>query len=127
MSDDLTHVDEKGHVRMVNIGDKEITHRVCVARAEVRLAATTLAKIADGTVPKGDVLATARLAGIQAAKRTGEWIPLAHPLPLDAVEVSLTPDHGGPAILIAGHYGSWEAAVKGAGINYKTHRGRRAL
>jgi cyclic pyranopterin phosphate synthase len=100
VSDDLTHIDANGHVRMVNIGEKEITHRVCVARAEVQMAATTLAKIADGSVPKGDVLATARLAGIQAAKRTSEWIPLAHPLPLDAVEVSLSPDPDGPAILI---------------------------
>ncbi len=100
MSNELTHVDAKGRVRMVNIGDKEITHRVCVARAEVHMAAATLAKIADGSVPKGDVLATARLAGIQAAKRTDQWIPLAHPLPLDVVEVSLTPDPRGPAILI---------------------------
>jgi cyclic pyranopterin phosphate synthase len=99
-SNELTHVDAKGRVRMVNIGEKEITHRVCIARAEVQMAAATLAKIADGSVPKGDVLATARLAGIQAAKRTGEWMPLAHPLPLDAVEVSLTPDPTGPAILI---------------------------
>ncbi|MFT5441523.1 MAG: cyclic pyranopterin phosphate synthase [Myxococcota bacterium] len=97
---ELTHVDAKGRVRMVNIGEKQITHRVCVARARVLMAAATLAKISDGKIPKGDVLATARLAGIQAAKRTDEWIPLAHPLPLDAVEVFLTPDPGGPAILI---------------------------
>jgi len=99
-SNELTHVDAKGHVRMVNIGEKAVTHRVCIARAEVEMAAATLAKIADGEIAKGDVLATARLAGIQAAKRTDEWIPLAHPLPLDAVEVSLTPDPSGPAILI---------------------------
>ena len=97
---ELTHVDAKGHVRMVNIGEKAISHRVSVARAEVHMAAETLAKIADGQIAKGDVLATARLAGIQAAKRTGEWIPLAHPLPLDAVEVTLTPDASIPAILI---------------------------
>jgi cyclic pyranopterin phosphate synthase len=99
-SGELTHVDSEGHVRMVNIGEKEITHRVCIARSEVHMAAATLAKITDGTMPKGDVLATARLAGIQAAKRTGEWIPLAHPLPLDAVEVSLTPAPEIPAILV---------------------------
>jgi cyclic pyranopterin phosphate synthase len=99
-SGELTHVDSKGHIRMVNIGDKEITHRVCIARSEVHMAAATLAKIIDGEVPKGDVLATARLAGIQAAKRTGEWIPLAHPLPLDAVEVSLIPNPDGTVILI---------------------------
>ena len=99
-SGELTHVDTMGHVRMVNIGEKEITHRVCIARCEVQMAPATLAKIADGSVPKGDVLATARLAGIQAAKRTGEWIPLAHPLPLDSVEVSLTPNLDGTALLI---------------------------
>ncbi len=110
---ELTHVDAKGRVRMVNIGEKEITHRVCVARAEVHLAAETLAKIADGTVPKGDVLATARLAGIQAAKRTDEWIPLAHPLPLDAVEITLTPDPDGPAILIEGRAEThWRTGVE---------------
>lgn len=97
---ELTHVDAQGRVRMVNIGNKTITHRVCVARADVYMAAETLATITDGTLPKGDVLATARLAGIQAAKRTHEWIPLAHPLPLDGVEVYLTPDAGGPAIRI---------------------------
>ena len=89
MSDRLTHLDAKGRARMVNVGDKPLTHRVCIARGEVRMAPETLAKIAEGTLPKGDVFATARLAGIQAAKRTHEWIPLAHPLPLDVVEVEL--------------------------------------
>ena len=88
----LTHIDTEGRARMVNVGDKEITHRVCVARCEVKMEAQTLDLITSGRIPKGDVLATARVAGIQAAKRTGEWIPLAHPLPLDSVEVELTPD-----------------------------------
>jgi cyclic pyranopterin phosphate synthase len=74
------------------VGDKQVTERVCVARGEVRMAAETLQRIADGEIPKGDVLATARLAGIQACKRTDEWIPLAHPLPVDSVEVVLRPD-----------------------------------
>jgi cyclic pyranopterin phosphate synthase len=83
---------------MVDVGDKAVTHRVCIARAEVHMAPATLARIADGTVAKGDVLAVARIAGIQAAKRAAEWIPLAHPLPLDAVTVELTPQvtHGEP-------------------------------
>ena len=89
---DLTHLDERGRARMVNIGEKAITHRRCIARCEVRMAPKTLAAISGGHVPKGDVLATARIAGIQAAKRTDEWIPLAHPLPLDSVELILTPD-----------------------------------
>jgi len=77
---------------MVDVGEKAITLRVCVARGTVHMRRATLARIVEGRVPKGDVLATARLAGIQAAKRTHEWIPLAHPLPLDAIEVSFEPD-----------------------------------
>ena len=88
----LTHLDTKGRARMVDVGEKPVTGRECVARGEVRMARATLERIARGATPKGDVLATARLAGIQAAKRTAEWIPLAHPLPLDAVELELTPD-----------------------------------
>lgn len=80
---------------MVNVGDKGITHRVCVARCEVHMAPETLGRIVEGTTAKGDVLATARIAGIQAAKRTAEWIPLAHPLPLDSVSLELRPDPGG--------------------------------
>jgi cyclic pyranopterin phosphate synthase len=88
----LTHLDERGQARMVDVGEKQVTERVCVARGEVRMAAETLQRIADGEIPKGDVLATARLAGIQACKRTDEWIPLAHPLPVDSVDVVLRPD-----------------------------------
>ena len=92
MSDQLTHLDEQGRARMVDVGDKPVTERVCVARAEVRMAPETLAAITEGRTPKGDVFATARIAGIQAAKRTDEWIPLAHPLPVESIEVQLTPD-----------------------------------
>ena len=99
-ANELTHVDAQGRIRMVNIGEKAISHRVCVARSEVHMAKETLARISEGSMPKGDVLATARLAGIQAAKRTDEWIPLAHPLPLDAVEVFLTPDPAGAKVLV---------------------------
>ena len=100
MSERLTHLDEQGRARMVDVGEKPITLRECVARAEVHMEPATLAKITDGEIPKGDVLATARLAGIQAAKRTDEWIPLAHPLPLDAVEVELTPDPAGSRLFV---------------------------
>lgn len=97
MSEDrLTHLDERGRAHMVNVGEKAMTHRVCVARGEVRLAAKTLARIAGGEMPKGDVFATARLAGIQAAKKTSDWIPLCHSLPLDAVSVELIPEPPGP-------------------------------
>ena len=91
MSDRLTHLDEQGRAHMVDIGAKEVTHRICVARCEVRMAAETLARISEGRVAKGDVLATARIAGIQAAKRTAVWIPLAHPLPIDSVSIDLMP------------------------------------
>jgi cyclic pyranopterin phosphate synthase len=88
----LSHLDAAGNARMVSVAAKAVTHRICVARGEVRMAPATLKRIATGDVPKGDVLATARLAGIQAAKRTADWIPLAHPLPLDAIDVVLQPD-----------------------------------
>ena len=74
---------------MVDVGEKPITLRECVARGAVPMAPATLAAITEGRTPKGDVLAVARIAGLQAAKRTAEWIPLAHPLPLDAVEIEL--------------------------------------
>jgi cyclic pyranopterin phosphate synthase len=85
---------------MVDVGEKPVTRRECVARAEVRMAPATLAAITEGTSPKGDVLAVARVAGVQAAKRTAEWIPLAHPLPLDVVEVELRPDPASSRVLI---------------------------
>ena len=100
MSQKLTHLDEQGRARMVDVGAKELSDRVCTARAEVRMSRATLEAITAGTLPKGDVFATARLAGIQAAKRTGEWIPLAHPLPLDAVEVRLEADPSGPCVRV---------------------------
>ncbi|HWX08355.1 MAG TPA: cyclic pyranopterin monophosphate synthase MoaC [Gaiellaceae bacterium] len=84
---DLSHVDEAGSVRMVDVGSKPLSRRRAVARAEVRMAPETARRLRD--LPKGDALATAQLAGIMAAKRTSELIPLCHPLPLSHVEVSL--------------------------------------
>jgi len=97
----LSHLDADGRARMVDVGAKPVSARECVARGEVRMAEATLARIVEERLPKGDVLATARLAGIQAAKRTHEWIPLAHALPLDAVEVRFdpSPEAGGEASL----------------------------
>jgi cyclic pyranopterin phosphate synthase len=100
MSAKLTHLDEQGRARMVDVGAKDVTERVCTARAEVQMARATLDAITSGTAPKGDVFATARLAGILAAKRTGDWIPLAHPLPLDAVEVRLDADPAASCVRI---------------------------
>ncbi|WP_333835671.1 cyclic pyranopterin monophosphate synthase MoaC [Novosphingobium sp.] len=87
---ELTHLDARGHAHMVDVGAKAPTQRVAVARGLIRMSAAARAAIRDGAVPKGDVLATARIAGIMAAKRTGELIPLCHPLALDAVSVDFT-------------------------------------
>lgn len=83
----LTHLDEHGKARMVDVGGKAETARVAVAAGRIRMSVDALAAIRDGAVPKGDVLAAARIAGIMAAKKTAELIPLCHPLALDAVTV----------------------------------------
>ena len=83
----LTHLDEAGTARMVDVGTKEATARRAVARAVVRMAPETAAAVAAGDAPKGDVVGVARVAGIQAAKRTGELIPLCHPVGLDHVDI----------------------------------------
>jgi cyclic pyranopterin phosphate synthase len=84
---ELSHLDELGRARMVDVGGKAVTQRRALARAVVRMSPATAAAIAAGEAPKGDVLATARIAGIQAAKRTAELIPLCHTLPLAYVDV----------------------------------------
>ena len=86
----FTHLDEAGAAHMVDVGDKDATRRRAVARSVVAMESTTAAAIADGDVKKGDVLAVARIAGIQAAKRTADIIPLCHPLLLSKVAVDLT-------------------------------------
>ena len=83
----LTHLDEHGRARMVDVGGKLATQRRAVARAVVRMSPATAQRLIARDVPKGDVLATARIAGIQAAKRTGELIPLCHALPLSSVSI----------------------------------------
>jgi cyclic pyranopterin phosphate synthase len=88
---DLTHFDARGRAVMVDVGAKPETQREATARARITMQPATLALIRAGTAKKGDVLGTARLAGIMAAKRTAELIPLCHPLPLTAVTLDLTP------------------------------------
>lgn len=85
----LTHCDERGAARMVDVSSKRITLRRAIATAEVHMAAETLSLIHAGKIPKGDVFAVARIAGIQAAKRAGELIPLCHTLPIEAVTVAI--------------------------------------
>ena len=93
---ELSHLDASGRARMVDVGDKPVAERRARARAAVRMRAETAALVETGNGPKGDVVSTARLAGIQAAKRTAELIPLCHPLPLSYVdvEVRIEPDTG---------------------------------
>jgi len=105
---ELTHLDERGRARMVDIEGKPDTNRVAVARGEVRMKPETLALIQEGGVPKGDVLAVAQVAGIMAAKRTSELIPMCHPLLLTNVKVDLTPNEEESLIEI-------EATVKTTG------------
>jgi cyclic pyranopterin monophosphate synthase len=90
----LSHLDHTGRARMVDVGDKSTSDRRARARAVVRMAPETAAAVASGDAPKGDVLGTARIAGIQAAKRTAELIPLAHPLPLSFVDIQADVDPG---------------------------------
>ena len=94
----LTHVDAKGAARMVDVGAKAVTERRAVARGLLRVSPETMALVRDGGTPKGDVLAAARLAGIMAAKKTSELIPLTHPLPITHATVELTLEREGIAI-----------------------------
>jgi len=88
---ELTHLDESGRAQMVDVSTKPVTTRRAVASGEVRMLPATLALVTGGDLPKGDVLAVARVAGIMAAKKTGELIPLCHPLGVDSVVVDLHP------------------------------------
>ena len=91
----LTHLDDQGKAQMVDIGAKAESQRVAVAEGRITMSAAALEAIRDGAVPKGDVLAAARIAGIMAAKKTAELIPLCHPLALDAVAVDFTLEDDG--------------------------------
>lgn len=95
-----SHFDEQGSARMVDVGAKSVTVREAIARGRVSLSREAFEAVVAGTAKKGDVLGVARIAAIQAAKRTADWIPLCHPLPLDALEVDFTPEPAGPAIAI---------------------------
>ncbi|PCH94217.1 MAG: cyclic pyranopterin monophosphate synthase MoaC [Rhodobacteraceae bacterium] len=108
MTGKLTHFDASGAAQMVDVSAKDITHRTATAKGHVVMAAETLAMIAKGTAKKGDVLGVARLAGIMAAKKTADLIPLCHPLPLTKVTVDLSVNDANSAVDI-------EATVKTTG------------
>jgi cyclic pyranopterin phosphate synthase len=108
MTSELTHFDAQGRAHMVDVSQKDATTRVAIARGSVLMEPETLRRIAGGEIGKGDVLGVARLAGIMAAKRTHDLIPLCHPLPLSAVAIDLRPDIARNAVDI-------EAEVKTTG------------
>jgi cyclic pyranopterin phosphate synthase len=99
-SDRLTHLDDAGRAHIVDVSEKAVTAREAVATSCVRMQPATLNAIVGGDTPKGDVLAVARVAGIQAAKKCSELIPLCHPLPLSSVKIDLLPDENLPGVRI---------------------------
>ncbi len=101
----LTHLDQSGAARMVDVGDKPPTRRSATAEGAIRMQPDTLEAIRSNAVEKGDVLAVARIAGISAAKRTADWIPLCHPLQIDAIDVSLIPDPDLPGLRVRARVG----------------------
>lgn len=100
MTDDLTHLDQSGQARMVDVGDKPVTMREAVAEGRVRMAAETLRKALDGDSKKGSVRAVAELAGIMAAKRTSELIPLCHQIALSSIKVDIVADASANALVV---------------------------
>ncbi|MBM4286082.1 MAG: cyclic pyranopterin monophosphate synthase MoaC [Deltaproteobacteria bacterium] len=95
---EFTHLDEQGRVRMVDVADKEVTHRQATASCRVRVGPRVYPLLLAGQLPKGEVWAAARLAGIMAAKQTSHLIPLCHPLPLTAVDIDFSPDPEAAAV-----------------------------
>jgi cyclic pyranopterin phosphate synthase len=101
MADDLSHLNEQGEVHMVEVGDRAATRREAHACGAIRMMASTLEMVRRGETPKGDLLAVARVAAIQAAKRTWELIPLCHPLPLSGMEVTIEADEALPGLTLS--------------------------
>jgi cyclic pyranopterin phosphate synthase len=106
---DLTHFDDQGHAHMVDVGAKAVTDRIATAEGHIVMTAATLGLITEGRAKKGDVLGVARLAGIMAAKKTADLIPLCHPLPITKVAVDLVPDAALPGVRVT-------ATVKTSGV-----------
>ena len=101
MSDELSHLNHRGEVHMVDVGDRPATQRQAHASGAIRMDADTLAMIQRGESPKGDLLAVARVAAIQAAKRTWELIPLCHPIPLSGMDVAIEADQALPGLTLS--------------------------
>lgn len=109
---ELTHIDEQGRPRMVDVGSKPDTDRLAVAEGRVVMSAEALTAITDGRIKKGDVLQIARLAGIQGAKRAAEMIPLCHPLPIDGVTVDVEPEPPTSVRIVARVTTRWRTGVE---------------
>lgn len=109
---DLTHTDAEGRARMVDVGGKAETPRIARAEGSIAMSAETLDAVERNALSKGDVIATARVAGIMAAKRTAELIPLCHPLSLTDVGVDIAPDRGLPGLRIT----AWAATIGRTGV-----------
>ena len=109
----MSHLDRKGEARMVNVGDKGSTSRRAVARGRVLLAASDFEQLRENRLAKGDAAAVARLAGIQAAKRTAEWIPLCHSVPLEHLDVKIEfDDRAGAVVVTAESRAHWKTGVE---------------
>ncbi|MGI9643168.1 MAG: cyclic pyranopterin monophosphate synthase MoaC [Acidimicrobiia bacterium] len=121
---EFSHIADDGEVTMVNVGDKATTDRVARARASLDLLASTRDALFDGSLPKGDALATVRIAAIQGAKRTADLIPLCHPLSIDGIDVDIEPTASGACIevevRVAGRTGVEMEAMTGAAIGALT-------
>ena len=98
MTPELTHLDQDGSIRMVDVSEKAVTSRVAVAAGLISMSSKTLEMVSGGTIPKGNVLETARLAGIMAAKRTADLIPLCHPISVTGVDITFLPEEEGIAV-----------------------------
>ncbi|HVO95655.1 MAG TPA: cyclic pyranopterin monophosphate synthase MoaC [Terriglobales bacterium] len=94
----LSHLDEQGRARMVDVSEKEVTSRIATARGSIHMRAETLALILEDKIEKGDVFSVARVAGIMAAKKTSELIPMCHPLNITAVKIEIIPEHEPPRV-----------------------------
>ncbi|MEQ8745273.1 cyclic pyranopterin monophosphate synthase MoaC [Pyruvatibacter sp.] len=101
--DGLTHLDARGNAAMVDVSDKAVTTRDATAEGRITMSAQAFASLVDGTAPKGDVIAAARIAGIMAAKRTSDLIPLCHPLPIAKVAIEFEPDAATSSVAVTAH------------------------
>ena len=121
---DFSHIDDTGEVTMVNVGGKSTTSRAARARAMIEMLPTTRDALFDGSLPKGDAIATVRIAAIQGVKRTSDLIPLCHPLSIDGVQVDIAATDGGASIevevMVTGRTGVEMEAMTGAAVGALT-------